>query len=92
MISVIHESRQFYDRSEGELRVLSDFTNALGSIEFMDQIKILNKQVGHKIIRAAVIGMDSALKEILLKGFNTTAITNVHSFQKKVEAMDYLAS
>ncbi|MEL7145944.1 MAG: hypothetical protein AAFO69_06220, partial [Bacteroidota bacterium] len=74
-----------------DIKILSDFTNAYASLEFMTQLKQYGKDLGRKTDKAAVVGIDG-LKEILLKGYNMVAKKPTMPFRNKIQALTYLTS
>ena len=92
MLALLHEAAIFYDQYPSDkIKILSDFTNAYVGLEFMNQLKQYDKELGTKTDRAAVIGVDG-LKEILLKGYNMVAKKPTLPFRNKIQALTYLTS
>lgn len=91
MIALMERAVHYYKKSPGNLRILSDFTDAYGGIEFMSKLKSYGKELGQKTEKSAVIGIDG-LKEILLKGYNVVSKKQVVPFRNKIQALNYLTS
>lgn len=91
MIALMERAVHYYKKSPTSLRILSDFTNAYGGVEFMAKLKVYGKELGEKTEKSAVIGIDG-LKEILLKGYNLVSKKQVIPFRNKIQALNYLTS
>lgn len=92
MLSLLHEAAKYYqNHPSDDIKILSDFTNAYASLEFMSQLKQYGKHLSSKTDRAAVVGVDG-LKEILLKGYNMVAKKPTLPFRNKIQALTYLTS
>jgi len=91
MISLLNEAVSHYRNSPNNIRILSDFTDAYGGIDFMTKLKSYGKELGDKTDKAAVVGVEG-VKEILLKGYNMIAKKPTKSFRNKIQALNYLTS
>lgn len=91
MISLLDRAVAYYKKSPTSLRILSDYTDAYGGIEYMSKLKNYAKELGDKTDKAAVIGIDG-LKEILLKGYNMVSKKQTIPFRNKIQALNYLTS
>ena len=92
MLEVLHAAAKYYQNyPSNDIKILSDFTDAYASLEFMNQVKQYGKSLSLKTDKAAVIGIDG-LKEILLKGYNMVAKKPTMPFRNKVQALTYLTS
>ena len=92
MLDLLHEAARYYkNHPSDQIKILSDFTDAYASLEFMTQLKHYGKNLSQKTDRAAVIGIDG-LKQILLKGYNMVAKKPTMPFRNKIQALTYLTS
>ncbi|HEX8497104.1 MAG TPA: hypothetical protein VF661_07900 [Actinomycetales bacterium] len=73
-------------------RLLSDYTGAVPSTEFMAKVKQMGKEVYEpRQTKIAVLGIDG-LKGLLLKGYNKVSRASARPFASKDEAIAYLTA
>tara|TARA_Y100001949_G_C15783468_1_gene241691 strand:+ start:57 stop:416 length:360 start_codon:yes stop_codon:yes gene_type:complete len=92
MIATLREAAELFKASPEKVLSLSDFTDAFGSKEFMDESKRLSVEVLRaKTEKAALLGI-TGIKKVLLKGFNAFSTNKLVPFDTKEEALEYLVS
>ena len=90
-IKLMQKVAEAVANSTEELLTLDDFRGVPLSMEFLNQAKIVGKEVSSKRKKAAILGI-SGLRKIFLDAYNLFAGDKMMPFKTKEEALDYLAS
>lgn len=92
VVELLENTRHVFLSSE-EVLVLINVNDFFASKEYLQLAKELNKELGHKVARRAILGI-SGVKKVLLMGFNrlTSRKAVAVPFNSKEEALDYLVS
>ncbi len=92
LIQTLDESIIEEIASPTKVRVLANFEGSLGSIEYMQHLKKVGKELGlPKVQKTAVLGI-IGVKEILLRSYiSFSGDKNIRTFDTEAEALDWLA-
>ncbi len=91
-LAVLYDLEDYFRKSKGNIRNLSNFTNTIPSMRFINEGKRLKVDVfDEKLLKGTAIGI-IGLQELLLVEYNKISKNKMIHFDSKGNALEYLIS